>query len=405
MARLCAWMGRCVCSPAEISYYLFPIAENLMNVLIRISRIALALVACSAMTAHADVVDDWFGANGVKPVAYSGGPVEAKFGHPAPPTSLLPPVWQKTFERMSKLSNGKLLVKQYGAGTLIGPKDGFKAVRGGVAEWATCYVQNEGRSLPLSRVFEQPFVAPANPMAGVRIMQELAPKYFAAEFQKQGVAWGSAISASPTDVMSKKPIRKWEDLAGQKIIAQGFPPELAKLMGATFVNIPYPEAYTALQQGLADAMIWVDAAFVPYKIYEVAKYHTTLGMTGLTINLCYSKDFYAKLPAELQEIFYATQEPLSMAATKVTMVDFNKTALATYKEKGVEMITLAPAEMARWRTLAVPVVEKWAADLEKDGQPARALLADIKRLSKKYAAMSPDDLMKLAIEQPVRGIK
>jgi TRAP-type transport system periplasmic protein len=369
------------------------------------SAIALAVTISIGAHAQSDPVNDWLNGAGAKAAQYNGAPFEAKFGHPAPPTSLLPPVWQKTFERMSKLSNGKLLVKQYGAGTLIGPKDGFKAVRGGVAEWATCYVQNEGRSLPLSRVFEQPFVAPSNPMAGVRIVQELAAKYFVPEFQKQGVVWGSAISASPTDLMSKKPVRRWEDLAGMKIIAQGFPPELAKAMGATFVNIPYPEAYTALQQGLADGMIWVDAGFVPYKIYEVAKYHTTLGMTGLTINLCYNKDFYEKLPDDLKELFYDTQEPLSMAATKITMLDFSKTAQATYKDKGVEMISLPPAELTRWRTLSAPVVEKWATDLEKEGQPARALLADVKRLSDKYGSMSPEELMKLSIEQPVRGIK
>lgn len=376
-----------------------------MNAHSLLLRTAAALAACAAFSSHADVASDWFAGKGATPSTYAGAPIEAKFGHPAPPTSVLAPVWQKTFGRISSQTGGKLLVKEYGAGTLIGPKDGFKAVRGGLAQWATCYVQNEGRGMPLSRVFEQPFVAPANPMAGVRIMQELAAKYFVPEFQKQGVAWGAAISAAPTDIMSKKPIRKWEDLAGLKIIAQGFPPELAKAMGATFVNISYPEAYTALQQGLADAMIWVDGGFIPYKIHEVAKFHTTVGMTGLTINLCYSTEFYDKLPADLKDVFYRTQEPLTMAATQLAMVDFARTARATYREKGVELITLAPSELARWRTLAAPLVDKWAADLDKEGQPARALLADIRRLSDKYGAMSSDELMKLSIESPVAGLK
>jgi len=363
------------------------------------------LLACQA--ANADSIDDWLAG---KPspgaqVTYSGAPIEAKFGHPAPPTSLLPPVWQKSFDRLAAVSKGKLTVKQHGAGTLLGPRDGFKAVRGGVAEWATCYVQNEGRSLPLSRVFEQPFIAPTNPMAGVRIVQELAPKYFVPEFQKQGVVWGSAIAALPADLMSKKPVRKWEDLAGMKIIAQGFPPELAKAMNATIVNIPYPEAYVALQQGLADAMFWVDAGFIPYKIFEVARHHTAVGITGFTINHCYSRAFYEKLPADLKEVFYRTQEPMAMAATKVSMIDFNRTAINTYKERGVELITLAPAELQRWRDMAAPTVDKWAADLEKEGQPARALLADIKRLSEKYGRMSADELMRLAVEDPVKGIR
>ena len=377
----------------------------------RLLRIAASIVGAAILAAHlparADLVDDWLAAKAAPgaPPTFAGPPFEAKFGHPAPPTSLLPPVWQKAFARMAKLSNGKLMIKEQGAGTLLGARDGFKAVRGGVAEWATCYVQNEGRGVPLSRVFEQPFIAPTNPLAGVRIAQELAPKYFMPEFQKQGVVWGSAIIALPADLMSKKPVRRWEDLAGMKIIAQGFPPELAKAMNVTLVNIPFPEAYVAMQQGLADAMFWVDAGFIPYKIFEVAKFHTSIGITGFAINTCYNKDFYDKLPADLKDLFYNTQEPLAMAATKVSMFDFNKTALATYKERGVEMITLAPAELQRWRDFSAPTVEKWAADLEKDGQPAKALLADLKRLAEKYGRMSPDELMKLSVESPVKGIR
>ena len=372
-----------------------------------IALILGAAILVSNMPARADLVEDWLAARAGTgaPVTYAGAPFEAKFGHPAPPTSLLPPVWQKAFARMAKLSNGKLMIKEQGAGTHLGPRDGFKAVRGGVAEWATCYVQNEGRGVPLSRVFEQPFIAPPNAMAGVRIAQELAPRYFVPEFQKQGVVWGSAVIALPADLMSKKPVRKWEDLAGMKIIAQGFPPELAKTMNITLVNIPYPEAYVAMQQGLADAMFWVDAGFIPYKIFELAKYHTTVGITGFAINLCYNKEFADKLPADLKDMFYNSQEPISMAATKVSMLDFNRTAVATYKEKGVELITLAPAELQRWRDFSAPTVEKWAADLEKDGQPAKALLADIKRLSEKYGRMSPDELMKLSVDSPVKGIR
>lgn len=365
-----------------------------------------ALVACPAAHAQANPMDDWFaGRAGAAPVTYAGAPFEVRFGHPAPPTSLLNGPWQRSFDRLAKVSGGKIAVKHQGAGTLIGARDGFKGVRGGVAEWATCYVQNEGRGVPLSRVFEQPFVAPSNPMAGVRAAQELAAKYFAPEFQKQGVVWGSAIVAMPADLMSKKPVRRWEDLNGMKIIAQGFSPELAKAMGVTIVNVPYPEAYVALQQGLADAMFWVDAGFIPYKIFEIAKFHTTVGLAGFSINHCYSREFFDKLPADLKEVFYNTQEPMAMAATRISMLDFNKTALATYKERGVELITLPAAEQQRWRDLAAPTVEKWAADLERDGQPARALLGDLRRLVDKYQRMSPDELMKLAAESPVKGIR
>ena len=367
----------------------------------------VSLLACTgASLAHADVVADWLASKlPAPPVTYSGPAQELKFGHPAPPASIVPPLWRAGIERVAAVTNKKLLFKEYGAGTLIGPKDGFKAVRSGVAEWATCYVQYEGKGLAMNHVWELPFVTPTNPMAGVRISQELAGKYFAQEFTKQGVIFAGGAIFNPTDVMSKKPIRKLEDLQGMKILAQGFSPEAAKALGTTLVNIPYPEIYTAFQQGLVDALFWVDSGYIPYKIYEVAKYHTTLGLSGAGIHHCYNPAWFNKLSPDLQKAFYSQQEPLGMAMTKITQIDYSKTAKATYKEKGVEMITLPPAELQRFRDKMAPVVTQWAADLEKDGLPAKALLADIRRLTEKYNAMSPDELMKLSTESPVQGIK
>ena len=357
-------------------------------------------------SARADLVADWIGGKLSAPaISYAGPAQELKFGHPAPPASVVPPVWRAGIERIAASTNRKLLFKEYGAGTLIGPKDGFKAVRSGVAEWATCYVQYEGRGMALNHVWELPFVAPSNPMAAVRIAQELAPKYFVPEFRKQGVAYAGAAMFTPTDVMSKKPIRRLEDLQGMKILAQGFSPEAARALGTTLVNIPFPEIYTAFQQGLVDAVVWVDAGFIPYKIFEVAKYRTTLALSGAGIHHCYNVDWYNKLAPDLQKAFYNAQEPLGMAISKITQLDFSATAAETYRSKGVEMITLSAAELQRFRDKLAPVVAQWAADMEKEGMPARALLDDIRRLTAKYNGMSPDELMKLAVESPVQGLK
>jgi TRAP-type C4-dicarboxylate transport system substrate-binding protein len=367
----------------------------------------VAALSTWVQDARADVAADWLAGKlaGSSPVSYAGPAKELKFAHPAPPASLIPPVWQASIARLAAASGQKLLFKEYGAGTLIGPRDGFKAVRSGVAEWATCYVQFEGRGFPLSKVFELPFVAPANPMVSVRIAQELAPKYFAPEFAKQGVVWAAAGHFNATDIMSKRPVRRVEDLRGMKILAQGFAPEAAKALGATLVNIPYPEIYTAFQQGLVDAVFWIDAGFIPYKIFEVAKHHTTLGLTGSAINHCYNKPWFDALPQDLQRVFYELQEPMAMAMSKITQIDFGKTAAQVYAEKGVEMIKLPPAEIQRFRDRLEPVVNSWAEDLEKSGVPARQLLQDIRRASAKYESMSADDLMMLSIKSPVAGIR
>ena len=253
--------------------------------------ITAACLLLAAGLAHADLGEDWLAGKvttGNPTITYTGAPIEFKYGHPSPPASVLVPPTQANLKRIATASNGKLLIKEYGSGSLFGARDGFKGVRTGVGEWGVCYPTYEGRGMPLSRVWEQPFVTPANPMAATRIAQELASKYFVPEFKKQGVAWGNHVAFQPADILSKKPIRKLEDLQGLKVGAQGMSPDVAKALGVALVNLPYPELYTALQQGVIDAVFWVDAGFVPFKLHEVAKFHTALGLTGGGAWTCYN---------------------------------------------------------------------------------------------------------------------
>ena len=94
-------------------------------------------------------------------------------------------------------------------------------------------------------------------------------------------------------------------------------------------------------------------------------------------------------------------EPFAMHGVKVSGVDFSVKAAEAYKAAGVEMITLAPAELKRFKDKLQPVVDAWADELEKEKMPARAMLKDIQTLSAKYQGMTPDELMKLSIENPV----
>ena len=382
-----------------------------MSVFLKVGMLSLLSVslfggALSPLAASADMVDDWFNHKipAAEPkIAYTGELIQLKFSHPNPPASLVPPIWRNGMTWMQQATNGKLSLKEFGAGTLHGPRDGFKAVRSNISDYATCFVASEARGFPLTKVFELPFVTPSNPLAGVRITAELAPKYFKPEYDKQGVHFGYQVLVGAADIMSKKPIRKLEDMKGLKVIVQGFEPEVADALGAVIVNVPFPDIYTSLQQGVVDAVLWVDPGFVPYKIYELAKYHTTLGLSAQKIDTCINTKSFAALPKDLKQTFYEYQQRMAFAVAKRIGVDFKKEAQAKYAENKVEMIALAPEEMNRWKAALKPLIDKWAAKHEADG-PTKALLADIERLTAKYNGMRDDQLFKLIVEEPVKGI-
>ena len=133
----------------------------------------------------------------------------------------------------------------------------------------------------------------------------------------------------------------------------------------------------------------------------MAKYHTTLGLTGGGAWTCTNPEAIAKLPPDLQQLLLRGMEPFAMQGAKVSGIEFSAKAQEAYKAAGVEMITLPPAELKRFKDKLQPVVDAWADDLEKDKIPAKALLKDIQTLSAKYQGLSPDQLMKLSIETPV----
>ncbi len=378
----------------------------------RISRLAglagaVALSAALAAPACAYSTEDWLTdkVEAARPkTAWSGAPAKLRFSSPNPAASLVPKIWGRGFQWLTRATDGKLVIEEFHGGTLHAAADGWRAVRSGVTEYATCYTSYEASGFPLHKAIEVPFVTPENPVVATRVIQELAPKYFVKEWGGRGVLYGYTAIAGVSDIMSKKPIRKPEDLKGLRVIAQGFSPEAAQALGMVTLNIPFPEIYTAMQQGVADAVIWVDPGFVPFKIYELAKYHTALGLTAQHIDTCINRSAWQGLPAPLKPAFAHFQQLMGHAVSQGIGVDFRARAREIYAQNGVTMIALTPEERAAWRAALKPVQDKWVAEQKAAGLPADELLADIRRLEAKYRNLSPDEVFRLTVESPVDGL-
>lgn len=369
--------------------------------------LAFGLTLAFPVSAQALTVDDWLDRNAPEtqvPVDYDGDTVTLKFSSPNPAASLVPQVWDRGFRWLEQATGGKIEIEEYHGGTLHAAADGWRAVRGRVTDYATCYTSYEGSGFPLHKAFELPFVTPSNPVAATRIIQELAPKYFVPEWEGRGVLYGYTVIAGVSDIMSNKPIRTPQDIRGLRVIAQGFPPEAAEALGITTLNIPFPEIYTAFQQGIADAVIWVDPGFVPFKIYELAKYHTSLGLTAQHIDTCINRDAYAGLPDGLKPIFAQFQQNIAHAVSQRLGVDFRADALKTYTENGVELITLTDEEKQGWRDVFQPLLDGWIEAREAEGLPARELIEDVRRLEAEYGARSADEIFELTVTSPVEGL-
>lgn len=330
-------------------------------------------------------------------------PILWKFAHPAPPVSLLPPVWQSGFDWLQLTTNGAMTIKAFGGGALYGMAGGVKAIRSGIADYGTCYTVAESRGFELLKTFQVPYVAPANPYLSARIINELLAANLKSEFTSRGVYPAHVVPVRPLTLMSKEPIRQPEDLRGKKVISFMNTPEAANILGYSEVRIPFTEIYTALQQGVVDAVIWVDMGFVPFKIYEQAKFYTEINIAPATIETCFNRQSFDRLPPKLKLQVYDFQQKVGMALVKKTE-DFAVTAKQLLKDNSVELIQLSLEDQSRWKKAFDPVVERWMDTCADAGKDCRALVKDIERLRAKYEHLSNEELMDLAIKQPVQGI-
>ncbi|MCP5207243.1 MAG: TRAP transporter substrate-binding protein DctP [Hahellaceae bacterium] len=362
----------------------------------------LSTVAVSAADELQTPVDRWL-QDKTKRYTPVGAPVEWKFAHPAPPVSLLPPIWQSGFDWLQAVTGNGITFKVYGGSALYGMKGGFRAIRSQVADYGTCYTFAEPRGFELLKTFQLPYVAPENPYQTARIINELMATTLKKEFNARGVYPAHVVPVRPLSLMSKTPVRTPADLRGKKVISFMNTPGAAEAIGFAEVHIPFTEIYTALQQGIVDAVIWVDTGFVPFRIYEQARFYTELKVAPATLETCFNQKSFDRLPVGLKQEVYDFQQKVGISVVKEGEV-FAVQAKEILQQNGVEIITLSPEQDKLWRSAFTPVVERWMKSCANVGKDCRALVKEIDQLKEKYAKYSNDELMSLAIDQPVQNI-
>ena len=62
---------------------------------------------------------------------------------------------------------------------------------------------------------------------------------------------------------------------------------------------------------------------------------------------------------------------------------FDKEAEVKVKAKGIEFISLAPEEKARWTKRLTPIKDEYAAELDAKGLPGTEVLRELQKVSEK----------------------
>jgi len=283
--------------------------------------------------------------------------------------------WTKKIEEES---HGRLKFEIYPNGQLVGPPNRqFDAARNGITDIAFCLHGVTPGRYPMTELANLPFVWPsdgANLPEMARRMTELAPKYLAAEHQGLHILWMQM--ANPVVLYSKEPIRTLADYKGKKIrYASITNKQMLEALGAAPMLIPPQESQDALAKGIADGAMFPHEAGFAYDLASTVKYVTEPPTASATFAMVMNPAKYNSLPPDLRAILDKESGVTGAESFGKAWQAFEKFARDTEIKKGMEIITLSPADVAKMKELSKPIIEKAIADLEKQGKPAKEFFA------------------------------
>ena len=105
-------------------------------------------------------------------------------------------------------------------------------------------------------------------------------------------------------LLKTKPITKLEDIKGIKMRTAETPlyVDLWNCLGASTVTSAWSEAYTLLQQGVADAVEADVTGLINQNLQEQAKYFSKIGHLGAIYCVFMNNDKWNSMPKDLQDI-------------------------------------------------------------------------------------------------------
>jgi len=288
---------------------------------------------------------------------------------------------EKFAELVEQKSGGKLKVQVFPGGTLGSDQANVSALQGGTLEMAA---MNSGIFASLVKefaIYDFPFLF-GNPKEADAVVDGPFGQNLHKKLEEKGLVGLAYYELGFRELTnSKRPITKVDDIAGLKlrVIPNPINIDWVKALGANPTPLPFPELYSALEQGAVDGQENPVATIKGAKLYEVQKYMTLTNHQYNPQSVVISKKFWDSLSSGDQKILKdaATESALyqrtqSRAQLQAGMEDLRKA--------GMQIAELPPAEITKLREKMKPVIAKNSASVGED--TVKAIQAELAKARK-----------------------
>lgn len=312
------------------------------------------------------------GDTGTKEPADSGQKIVMKIAHAAKPGSARDQGAVRIKEVVEKETNGKVEVQLYPASQLGGGKDLIEGMQMSTIEMVILPSSFLGGFAPLTTIMDLPFFFPEDYKKMMELEAGPAGQKLRATTEEIGVKTLDIWHTGYKGFSAQTTLRKPADFKGLKFRVMPSPIQIAQYeaMSATPINMEFSECYNALQSGAIDGQENPIDTTYDMKFHEVQKTFTLSRHGVLDQFIMVSKDWFEKLPADIQAaVLKGVEEGRQVAIEKTHETE--EIGLAAFKEKGLEIVELTADERAAFMEATKGVKDTY---VSKYGEKAAELL-------------------------------
>jgi TRAP-type C4-dicarboxylate transport system substrate-binding protein len=309
------------------------------------------------------------------PASSIAAPIKLNYAN-FPPAPTFPCVQMERWKgEVEKRTGGKVAIKTFPGGTLLGAKNMMDGVIAGQADiGCLCMAYQPGRFI-VTNATALPMGFPDATVASLTLW-DLYRKQKPEEFAKVKVL--TMFTCAPANIYAKKPVRSLEDLKGLELRASGGVAQYLKMLGAAPVGMPQSETPEALQKGVVQGAVSSLETLMDFKYAEICKYVTMINGPVYPFAVVMNMEKWNSLPKDVQEVMDGMGTEQAWWTGNYMDQHVIKSIEWSKKNHNIEIIKLTQKELARWDKLLKPIPDKWSEDAKARGLPARTILKDIK---------------------------
>ena len=297
-------------------------------------------------------------------------------------TAVTLPPWIAAVE---EASGGTLKIKIDPA-PIAKPPGQYDVVRDGAADMSYHVVAYTPGPFEILRGAELPFLSPSAEV-GSQAAYDWYDRNIGFDKEFKDVKIITIFVHGPGAVHSKEPITSLEDIAGVKLRVGGGGVRMAEALGATPVALPAPQAYEAIQKGVADGAMFPFESIAGFRLGELVNYHLEIP-GGL-----YTTPFAIMMnPAKYDSLSDAHKKVLDevggVAGAKIIgkgWDDADAVGRQAAIDQGGVFHKLEGAELAKWQEKIAFMDAAWIEKANAAGLDGAALLEDFKATVAKFA--------------------